>query len=288
MTPPWSSTPITASWRCTWTKSRCIPCGQARRSLLRTPGCTWTLLPLYREDAERRVRVVLTPVYANNLDQEVEFLLGSSLAIYTSQLRLALPELMLSLGVTLTGILLLCAAAWSRLTGRTSSALFSTGMLAIAVGLWRLTDTRFSPFLWESRPVLLLCVSLCMLMICMIPLLQMARSSHGQAGRRWLDGLCIIISLSGLVQLMVQLLGMADLRQMLTVTHVLIILSTMLITVLNFAQPFRGQRPEQNRILRHSAEILGFGALADLAVYSLTGNSAGLLFFLLSILIYSL
>ena len=60
---------------------------------IKTVGSNWTMLPLYPEDFGKEITVYLTPVYEVYRDFNIEFLVGSGLAIYTTQLARDLPQL---------------------------------------------------------------------------------------------------------------------------------------------------------------------------------------------------
>lgn len=62
------------------------------------------MIPLYREDAGREVRVEITPVYENFRDRQIDFLIGSQLAIYRERLGKDLPQLILGMMAVFVGI----------------------------------------------------------------------------------------------------------------------------------------------------------------------------------------
>lgn len=63
----------------------------------KTVGSNWVMIPIYREDAGKEVRIEITPVYESFRNREVDFLIGSELAIYKDRLTKDLPQLILGM-----------------------------------------------------------------------------------------------------------------------------------------------------------------------------------------------
>lgn len=140
--------------------------------MFQTVGSNWTLLPIYREDAGKEVRVELTPVYENFRDRQVDFLVGSELAIYKDRLFKDFPQLIPGIMAIFIGGVFACVAAYNLKQKKGENSLFALGVFSIMMGFWRLTDTRFTPFLLEEKPLFLFYVSITMLMLGVIPAMK--------------------------------------------------------------------------------------------------------------------
>lgn len=173
------------------------PSGQI--SFIKTVGSKWVTIPIYREDAGKEVRVVLTPVYKNRLAENVIFYLGSPLAVYKNQLHQMLPALTLSLINIFVGILLLIIVIYCRYTKRESGQVLSLSMLAITMGLWQFTHNDFSPFMTDNQQVFLYYVSVVMMLVCMIPLVQAAKGPSIYGGKRILWYYVVGVTIMGTV-----------------------------------------------------------------------------------------
>ena len=164
-------------------------------SLVKTIGSNWTMLPLYREDAGKEIRVDIIPVYDSFQDLTVEFLLGSKLSICLDRLRHDWPQLLLSVMAIFVGLVFLCIAVYKLLNKQKDMGLLALGLFPIMMGLWRLTDTRFAPFLAQDKPVFLFYTSVAMLMIGTVPLIKSVEEQLDQRSRRILDWYCIAAAL---------------------------------------------------------------------------------------------
>lgn len=256
--------------------------------LVRTPGVSWAMIPLYREDAGKEVRVVLTPVYENYQSQDISFYLGSKLGVYADQLVSSLPEMLLSFVDVLAGLSLLGAAAYFSLHKVGGEGFSALGMLAVSLGLWNFTQTSFAPLIMQEKSVFIYYVSLVMLMASVAPLIQSIRISGKRFSGRLLRDWGLVCGVLCLGQLVIQLLGVLDLRQMLKVTHAMILVSALVLILSSFLEWRSIRMQEGKKREANGLWMLGLGAVLDMAVYYLRGGSSGLLFVLIAILCFVL
>ncbi len=254
---------------------------------IRTPGSNWAMIPLCREDGGKEVRVRLTPVY-RNYPGGATFLIGSGLAIYRAQLRAALPAMTLSLIDVLAGLLLLAAAVYFSVKRERGAGFYALALLAISLGLWNFTQTDFAPLLLREKTVFTYYVSLAMLMACVIPLVASARQPRSQTARHLLAQWTLVCCVVSIAQLLLQLAGIRDLRELLKLTHGMIAAGSLLLIGGSLAERRSRAAQAQRKERRSAVWLLGVGALLDMAVYYLSGGSSGLLFVLLAIFCYVL
>lgn len=252
----------------------------------KTPGSNWVMIPLYREDAGREVRVEITPVYENFRDRQIDFLIGSQLAIYRERLGKDLPQLILGMMAVFVGIVFLCVACYSLLKKHRGKGLAALGMFSVMMGLWRLTDTRFTPFILSDKPVFLFYVSVTMLMLGMVPLIKWIEEYFSKAVRRILDIYCILVTIVCLVAFFIQFLGMADLREMLSVTHITIGIGIVIIVGSILYERIKYPKKPKRILGNILPFVCAAGVTADIVAFYIKGNSSGLIFSLLAFLLY--
>ena len=252
---------------------------------IQTIGSNWTMIPLYREDVGKQIRVEITPVYESFRNRQVEFLIGSRLEIYGDRLAQDFPQLALGVMAVLVGISLLCVAAYHLMRKRSSDGLGELGIFSIMMGLWRLTDTRFTPFLVPDKPILLFYISVGMLMIGIVPLIRSVLWRFHPASRRILDWCCVGASVICIGELMLQIFWGVDLREILWVVHTTIAVGAVIV-IGNVIYDWLKYPQNPESILNNRASlILVVGVLGDIAAFYGRGNSSGLLFSLLAMLI---
>lgn len=160
------------------------------------------------------------------------------------------------------------------------------GIFSVVIGVWKLSDTRFSPLLFPQNPLLLSYLSLVMLMLAPVPLLLFIRSCSRSESHRALDAVCLASVLSGTVVLVLQSANIMDFRESLPATHVVIVLAILTIAVNEFREWKRGKRGGRSRVMAVGFLMCTAGALLDMALYYARGNSSGILYTLAAFLVY--
>lgn len=252
--------------------------------MIRTVGSTWTTFPLYREDMNKEVRVVLSPVYENFIDQENQFYLGSPLAIYRAQLRDSLPELILSLIVATIGVVYICLSIYFFITKKGGGIFFALGMFATCLGIWRFTDTQFLPFFSESKALLFYYLSLSMLLLIIVPLIKATQKPFFESGNRILRICCVGVASINIFQLLLQWLGILDLRETLVITHGLLAFSAALLVISGIT----AKRRKMAFYIGNFSWMIAVGIFADLILFYVKGTSNGLILTLFFVLCYVL
>lgn len=255
---------------------------------IKTIGSNWTMIPLYREDAGKEIRVNIIPVYESFRDREVEFLVGSKFSICADRLRQDWPQILLSVMAIFIGIVFICIAGYKLLNKRSDGALAALGTFSVMMGLWRLTDTRFTPFLVPEKPILMFYTSMAMLMIGMVPLIKSMEKHFNKVSRRILDWYCIAAASVCIVQLLFQIFGGVDMRENIYITHLMIAAGSVVLVGNVVYDRAKYPQNQNSAIAKKSPLILVVGVLADIVAFYVKGTSYGLLFSLMAMLIYSM
>lgn len=254
------------------------------RTPVKTIGSCWVMVPLLREDSGKEVRVCIRPVYESSRSRQVTFLTGSRMAIFVDRLRQDLPQLVLSVLAVFIGITFQVIALYRILTGVGDDALFCLGLFSVMLGLWRLMDTRFIPFLVPQRTVFLFYTSVAMLMLGTVPLVRSLERRFTDASRRVLRWYCVGASAVCLILVGLQVLGGVDLRLNLQWIHFVICVGIAVLAGCVIHDMVRCRR--DHSVGMKAALLPAAGVLLDLASYYVRGTSSGLVFTLLAMLIY--
>ena len=261
-----------------------MPSGTNRIS--RTVGSNWNMIPIYREDAGKTVQVRIIPAYESFRNREVEFLIGSDLAIYRDRLYRDLPQLILGIMAIFVGVVSICVAGYNQLRRHRGRGVVALGIFSVMLGVWRLTDTRFTPFLFPDHPVLLFYISVMMLMLGMVPLMEWIQEYYTEKSKRLLRMYSIATVIVCLIQFFLQLTGMVDLRDMLVVTH--LVIGVGFFVAIGTAIYERKKSPKE-AIIRKGFGLIYIcivGVILDELAYYIKGNSSGLTFTLIAFLFY--
>lgn len=70
---------------------------------VKTTGSNWVMIPMYKEDEGKKVRVEVTPVYSNFVSWKIDFLIGPRISIFLDRFERDLPQLVLGMLAVLIG-----------------------------------------------------------------------------------------------------------------------------------------------------------------------------------------
>lgn len=235
--------------------------------LLRTSGNVWVKIPLHAEDAGKTVCVRLSSRYPNAAIKQPDFLLGSAASINRAILTREFPELLFSLGVIFIGIYILLFAIYCSLCRRPVYRLYAISVMALAAGIWRMSYGRLLYLVFEDDTELLYIGSIFALMVVSMAMLFCADTSENPKLRRGFRGISIGYCVCDILQLVVQLLGWKDLKQMLPLTHLMLIGSALLLLAKGLLTEFFCKPDVPKNKKRDFSWLLGMGAIIDLFLY---------------------
>lgn len=261
----------------------CVYTLTSRDDMFATSGGTWISVPLNTDDSGKEVRVLLTPTYDNYKEDNIEFLLGSEIAVHNATLHKSLPVMILSFCVIFSGILIICLALYHSIKGMSVDRLYALGIMAIAAGVWRITYDRMAYMLFENFSVLeytLSIVSLMALALAMLNSLEM-NERNAKFVRIASAVYCGLYS----VQFVLQIFGIADLRETLKLVHGTLILSAAAFICDGIIQLVHIIKKKHNKL--NFSWLLGMGVVADLILYYVETASFKLIFTLIAILCYT-
>lgn len=128
----------------------------ADNTIGKSPCSNWIVVPLYDSDIGKTATVTVTPVYKSVRDREISFEIGSRYSVFMHRLTTDLPQILISALCIVMGILIIVVQLCFIANRRTSSGdMLYLGIFSLFVGIWRITDTRFSPIIFENSTVAL-------------------------------------------------------------------------------------------------------------------------------------
>ena len=250
-----------------------------------SPSSNWVVVPIYPSDSGRQATVTVTPVYKSVLNRKIEFEIGSRYAVFMHRLKTDLPQIVLSSLCILMGILLVIVQLYFIVKKRTKSwDMFYLGNFSLIMGIWRITDTRFSPIMFGKHTAALGYITLSALFILAVPLLMFVEEQHIGKCSALLRLAALATSATAFVALVCQVLGIAELRETLKACHIMLIID---IAALIFISFFYGGRDIKKRNTVKFIILLVLGSITDLAYFYLKGTSSGMMITSNTFLIYT-
>lgn len=251
----------------------------------RTTSSNWVCVPIYPEDAGKEVTVVATPVYKNVIDNEIEFLVGSRYDIFSECLLSDADNLIIATLCILAGLFIMSMQGYQLLRTKSASLeMFYLSTLSIYIGIWRLTDTRLVTFLLPQYAMAFGYITIGALMLCVIPFLLFLKERMKDYDSAPLLHAAMVLSVAAVVMLMLQILNIADLKQMLVVCHILLAGTAAMLFAIVVTHWLRNGTRGANRsgVL---VIILVIGAFADIASFYLQKKSENVMFTALAFVI---
>lgn len=249
-----------------------------------SPSSNWVFVPLGQDDNGREVQITLTPAYKDVMKRGVEFIIGSRSNVVLRQLRSDLPQLILSILCIAFGVALMVFQpflSWRKKS--VSHEMLYLGNFLFFVGVWRITDTRCSPLLFSSNPMALGYITIAALFICCVPLMLFMRE-HFTGRRRTVFLIAAFVGcINTLVALACQVLGIADLRETLTLCHIMLIFD-MVVLAASLIYP---DKQSKKSSLNSMALMLLVGALADMLSFYMNNSSSGAIFTVVALFVYT-
>lgn len=240
----------------------------------------WVIIPVYPEDTGKEVRVIVTPVYKSVVNRSIQFHLGSQLMIYLEQLKADFPQLLLSGVCILCGILITIVQLLLIISGRSRSwELFYLGNFSLLLGLWKISDTRFSPLLFTNNTLVLGYIALGLLFLAPIPFLLFFKDQFCDTKKTLLVPVSLLASCTAFLCLLCQIFRIADLKETLICCHIIMLLTIIVILHSFIWEDRHFKKPQKEHIPQYvMCFFLITGVLTDLMKFYITGTSGGIVF----------
>lgn len=256
--------------------------------IVHTPGATWCFFPIYQEDAGKEICIEITPVYESARDRAPVVYMGTVQDIFLLTAKGELPQMLLCVLTVIVGMIFLIVGLYGYISHGKGKTLIAHGLFSIMLGIWKLADLRTSAMLFPSYTVVLYYSSVCMLSLCAVPLIKALSRRVSRLCGQLLNICCILCASTCIIQHLLQILGILDLRQMLTWTHISIVISSLITIPSLIYDGLVYRRPAKEQHNKLLLFICVPGALLDILLYYFTEDSATLVFTLAAHLIYTI
>ncbi|MDE5589134.1 MAG: GGDEF domain-containing protein [Acetatifactor sp.] len=184
----------------------------------RTPGCEWNFITIRDEDLGKTVEVELEPVYRSSMDIVPDFLYGSKYDICRDKIMEDLPALFLAAVSVILGLAFVAYILYNRRNTEVDRSLMMLGLFSMQVGLWKIADVDAIHILFPQS-IAVSYAPYFTLMLVVIPFNFFIKSLHSSSEKLGWYLPCFFCLGSAVVQLGLQLLKIADLRETLWLTH---------------------------------------------------------------------
>lgn len=250
-----------------------------------TPGTVWNILQLKETDQGKEILIDFIPVYPSSIDNFPPLYYGDRYDIIRSLIIHDLPALLLSVISILAGMFYIGFTLYASRKGHADNNLIMLGIFAIMIGLWKLSDMLMFSFLIGNHLASAYLPFFTLMLAC-VPYNLFIRNLHSTK-EHWAWYIpCAVCYVSMISEIALQLLGVADFRETLLLTHISIFVMVLVIIIMMTHEIHT--YGWSKKIKRNVVCIMGciIGLIIDTLIYYITNAQGALLCGILGFVIY--
>lgn len=257
----------------------------AEHNFSKTTGCLWPQVFLYEEDAGKEIRILVRPIYRSSLKNHLTIYLGDHSVILDTLIQRNIPILIISIFAVLVGFAFLIFIFYNIKNLEIDRSIFMLGIFSILTGLWKISDMDAASLLFHDSLVMS-AISIIAVSLALVPYMYFIQRQFKHTNRFIWDLLCIIISVITIGLILLQLFGIADLRETLSICHGMTIFAIVFILLTLMKEARQGKYSPKLKLTAVCCALCMIGAIVDLIIYYTSGNSGNMLFCLVAFLFY--
>jgi len=241
---------------------------------VKTTGFCWNVIPLTEDDAGKEIVFQVTPVYPDGKPKG-NFFYGTYQAIEHQILAERLVQLVLSGMIALAGIVMLMYGLFVVKKGQDAVTIIQFAIFATMLGIWAITETQIPDWFFPCSMIVVF-VSHLMLMTMPIPFILFLRNMyHNEESKLW--SFCCYINCAVIaLRVILQIMGIYDLRETLLLTHICLLLFVAVIVVMTIQEIISNKFTGQVKINSICVMVILVSTVLELAIYRLGNKSTPL------------
>lgn len=237
----------------------------------KTTGCYWNFIFLTEEDAGKEIVFYVTPCYADSKPQG-KFYYGAQSAVERMIINARLPRFMIATIILTIGLVLLIYVLFIVRKAKEGEEMFHFAIFAIMLGIWYICETQILELITRQH-ISIIFVDHLMLMLMALPFLLFLRQMyHSKNHPMWKIMLC----LNGFIvmlRILMQIVGLFDLRETLWMTHIAIGLSILVVIGMSVYEITAYKMTKQVKLNLLCVGVIMLSILLELAEYRIFNKS---------------
>lgn len=243
----------------------------AENSFVKTTGYRWNIINLKENYQGKDFVIVLENVYGSS-PMKIKLYYGQRDEVFHAILRHDALKFFTTLGIFFAGIFLLMYAVITEKKRFASCPTFYLGTFAIILTLWTLSDTNITALLLDA-PNGLVAITHCALMVLGIPFMLFLQSTFVNKESILWNVYIYCCSIVCILRLALQMLGIADFKETLYLTHITIVLLVPIALYLMIMDILRHKLTKAFKVNMISIAIILLSALTDLLYFKIVGST---------------
>ncbi len=257
----------------------------------RSLGTRWSYVPLYAADAGASVEIRFQTVYKSARACIDHLALGSAAGEITGTFTGKTVAFSTCLLLLFAGLLLMIADIPANLQKDKNHELLYLGLFAISIAIWCLAETNLLQFYTDDSR-LLQTLSCCSLMMIPIPMVLYLDAAFGFR-KKWVkQGICTLSVTEFFLCIVLHFAGILDFHETLTLTHVLLAISAVLLLYTIVKNAFAVRESNVRNIYKAIRTVglvsICFATGIDIVRYYRAHNSDSAMFVRIGLLLFIL
>lgn len=255
-------------------------------SISKTAGYDWAEVYINEADEGKEVCIQVHPIYETSLSNNLKIYFGNFNAIRDSVMLENLPVMLISALAIILGIAFIVFFVANLKNEELDRSIFMLGIFSIVAGMWKLCDMTVAPLIFGNS-LILSTIAISAITMMVFPFLSFIQNQlyKGESLIWAIIGILCSACACGIILL--QLCGIADLRETLSFSHVVIIVAILYVMINVVREAGRTKFSNKLKLTVGCCLLCLLGVVIDMAVYYYSGNSGSMIFCLLSFLIYA-
>lgn len=252
----------------------------------KTPGYDWADIYVDENDIGKELIIQIHPVYKTSIETLPKIYYGDFTAILEHILISNLPVILIATLAIILGVIFIIFYFANIRNEELDRSIFMLGIFSIAAGLWKICDMTAAPVIF-SNSLTLSIIAIISITMMIVPFLAFIQQQLNKGLSKLFPIASIACSLSACTIVILQLCGLVDLRETLSFSHALILLTIIFIIINVVREADHVKFSNKLKLTVGCCFLCILGVIIDLAVYYYSGNSGNMIYCLLAFLIYA-
>ena len=232
---------------------------------VKTTGFCWNVISLTDDDAGKEIVFQVTPIYRSG-NPKGTFYYGTYREVEHKILGERLVRLALAGMIALAGIVLLLYGFFVVKKGQDAETIVQFAVFATLLGIWSVLETQIPDWLFPCSLVIVF-ISHLSLMTMLIPFMLFLRHMYHNGAHKLWSICCYINCVVIVARVILQILGIYDLRETLWLTHVCIVLFVAVVVIMTIHEIVVNQFTAQVKLNSICVLVIVVSALLELVIY---------------------
>lgn len=255
-------------------------------ALTKSPGYQWTEIYLGEADEGKELIIQIHPVYESSLVNQPKIYFGDMNAIRDHLMISNLPILLIGMLAIILGVVFIVFYFANIKNDELDRSIFMLGVFSILAGVWKICDMTAAPVIF-SNSLALSCLAIISIAMMIVPFLTFIQHQLSEKNSRLWGYTSILCNTITCAIILLQLCGIADLRETLPASHVMIVIAIVLVMFSVIREAGHKKFSGKMKLTVGCSFLCMLGVIVDLAVYYYSGNSGNMIYCLLAFLIYA-